>query len=435
MTNSLILGDQLREVVVPIRKQCTELDDRRSEDVCAGDSSGGRDACQGDSGGPLFCRSANNTEEWYLAGIVSHGNGCARPDEFGAYTRVALYLDWIEMAAQFLATLQPRLTCPGYICVWGGKRCIPKKQRCDRVVHCLGGEDEVGCTYNFIPDMVGSSLNETTTTESDYYPENMVTLPYCKAAEIERQARVEIEEDRGTQTTVAEDSKTSRKSSTESSTTKIITTESSMDGTTIGQTTIKEFSTSEVNIVKPTTFSTTESFSVESETTKWTTGVTTTFPSTTETATTTTTANTTEMSTAGIISTVRVETTEMNTTEVTIEISTSTEVTTESLTPFDVENLVTTPTTDTDRTTVKPDATQTSEKITIDGTLTLETINDSTTRKPKKFSNSIPGKFVCQRFVQMCVQSSMYLLVFIYFYYGLEMEYYFRAISAGLVEV
>lgn len=166
------LGDSLRQVTVPIRKGCTEKDDKEAEDICAGDPGGGRDACQGDSGGPLFCRSVKNNNEWYLAGVVSHGNGCARPKEFGVYTRVALYLDWIEMAVrpEFLPQLQPQKICPGYVCVWGGKRCIPQRKRCDRIVNCLGGEDEVGCIYNFIPDL-GSARNITTTTESDYHPE------------------------------------------------------------------------------------------------------------------------------------------------------------------------------------------------------------------------------------------------------------------------
>ncbi|KAH8305277.1 hypothetical protein KR018_010024, partial [Drosophila ironensis] len=165
-------SDPLRQVVVPIRKRCTDPEDQASEDICAGDPNGGRDACQGDSGGPLFCRSVSRTEEFYLAGVVSHGNGCARPREFGVYTRVTLYLDWLEMAVtpSLLPARQPLQLCPGFVCVWGGKRCIAKRQRCDRNVDCLGGEDEVGCVYNFIPDMVGGSRNLSTTTESDYHP-------------------------------------------------------------------------------------------------------------------------------------------------------------------------------------------------------------------------------------------------------------------------
>ncbi|KAH8418283.1 hypothetical protein KR222_011544, partial [Zaprionus bogoriensis] len=166
-------SDLMRQVIVPIRKRCTEPEDQASEDVCAGDPHGGRDACQGDSGGPLFCRSVNQTDQWYLAGVVSHGNGCARPKEFGVYTRVALYLDWLELAItpRLLPAKQPLQLCPGFVCVWGGKRCISQRQRCDRNVDCLGGEDEVGCAYNFIPDMVGGSRhNMSSTTERDYYP-------------------------------------------------------------------------------------------------------------------------------------------------------------------------------------------------------------------------------------------------------------------------
>lgn len=47
---------------------------------------------QGDSGGPLSCK---HEEVWYLVGITSWGEGCARPRQPGVYTKVVDYLDWI----------------------------------------------------------------------------------------------------------------------------------------------------------------------------------------------------------------------------------------------------------------------------------------------------------------------------------------------------
>ena len=40
-------------------------------------------------------RHENEPTRWYVAGIVSHGEGCARPNEPGAYTRVSLFLSWV----------------------------------------------------------------------------------------------------------------------------------------------------------------------------------------------------------------------------------------------------------------------------------------------------------------------------------------------------
>lgn len=155
---------------VPIIARCKHRQDREGEEICAGEKGGGRDACQGDSGGPLFCRSVSNSSEWYLAGVVSHGEGCARADEPGVYTRVALFLDWInEKENSPLPEIRPLQECPGHRCVWGGGQCISKKRRCDGVVDCLGGEDEINCSLRTsVADlMVGrNGTNDLPTTSS-----------------------------------------------------------------------------------------------------------------------------------------------------------------------------------------------------------------------------------------------------------------------------
>ncbi|XP_007954589.1 vitamin K-dependent protein C [Orycteropus afer afer] len=61
--------------------------------LCAGILGDPRDACEGDSGGPMVT-SFHGT--WFLVGLVSWGEGCGRLHNYGIYTKVSHYLDWIH---------------------------------------------------------------------------------------------------------------------------------------------------------------------------------------------------------------------------------------------------------------------------------------------------------------------------------------------------
>ena len=64
---------------------------------CAGDGKGGNDTCKGDSGG-AFVREGKREDgyRWVAVGLVSWGNGCAQKDEYGYYTKVYPFIDWIK---------------------------------------------------------------------------------------------------------------------------------------------------------------------------------------------------------------------------------------------------------------------------------------------------------------------------------------------------
>ncbi|MFF7439660.1 trypsin-like serine protease [Streptomyces sp. NPDC008122] len=71
-----------------------------SDEICAGYSQGGVDTCQGDSGGPMFRK--DDAGAWVQVGIVSWGEGCARPGFPGVYTEVSTFAAAIKSAAATL---------------------------------------------------------------------------------------------------------------------------------------------------------------------------------------------------------------------------------------------------------------------------------------------------------------------------------------------
>jgi len=62
---------------------------------CAGLEQGGKDSCNGDSGGPVVYQDPA-TGAWKQVGITSWGKGCAEPDEYGVYSKVSAYVDFIN---------------------------------------------------------------------------------------------------------------------------------------------------------------------------------------------------------------------------------------------------------------------------------------------------------------------------------------------------
>ncbi|KAL2077200.1 hypothetical protein ACEWY4_026704 [Coilia grayii] len=60
---------------------------------CSGYADGSKDACQGDSGGPHATRFRGT---WFLTGIVSWGEECAKVGKYGVYTRLSHYYRWIR---------------------------------------------------------------------------------------------------------------------------------------------------------------------------------------------------------------------------------------------------------------------------------------------------------------------------------------------------
>ncbi|KAM3930965.1 vitamin K-dependent protein C [Leptodactylus fuscus] len=87
----------LSYIQVPIvsHQNCSALMHSRVTEnmLCAGILGNNQDACAGDSGGPMVTHFGDT---WFLVGLVSWGEGCGRLDNYGIYTKVNNYLQWIH---------------------------------------------------------------------------------------------------------------------------------------------------------------------------------------------------------------------------------------------------------------------------------------------------------------------------------------------------
>jgi trypsin len=89
--------DVLQKVTVPMISLATcrsQYGSAVTDDfICAGEDTGGKDSCQGDSGGPLFVMVNGQPVQ---TGVVSWGEGCARPNRAGVYSNVRYFKSWID---------------------------------------------------------------------------------------------------------------------------------------------------------------------------------------------------------------------------------------------------------------------------------------------------------------------------------------------------
>ena len=106
-------SDRLLYVDVPLvaQEKCQTAygpDKITDATFCAGPDDGGKDSCQGDSGGPIYVR--DDVGQAVQVGVVSWGEGCAKPGKYGVYASVGAFESWIKSSvpnSSFLSKPSP----------------------------------------------------------------------------------------------------------------------------------------------------------------------------------------------------------------------------------------------------------------------------------------------------------------------------------------
>jgi hypothetical protein len=84
---------------------CVAIYDVNAREMCAGVTGGGKDSCQSDSGGPLI--TGTSASNFVLVGVVSYGEGCARPEYPGVYNRVSAEVSWVLSQGCAMTSILP----------------------------------------------------------------------------------------------------------------------------------------------------------------------------------------------------------------------------------------------------------------------------------------------------------------------------------------
>lgn len=66
----------------------------------------------------------------------------------------------------------PLKKCPGFSCEGGLGKCLPVEARCNRVIDCLDGEDEVNCRHYPVYRQLGNFSFESVPSSTMEIPDD-----------------------------------------------------------------------------------------------------------------------------------------------------------------------------------------------------------------------------------------------------------------------